>query len=41
MVALHAADALRVCDDLRTRLREDIGVAPSPRTQELRTQLLR
>jgi SARP family transcriptional regulator, regulator of embCAB operon len=36
----NAADALRVSDELRTRLREDLSVAPSPHTQELFRQLL-
>lgn len=37
----NAAESLRVYDELRTRLRDDLGVAPSPRTQELHKQLLR
>jgi len=37
----NTAEALRVYDDLRTRLRDDLGVAPSTQTQELHKQLLR
>ena len=36
----NRAEALRVCEQLRTRLREDLGVAPSPQTQELHLELL-
>jgi pentatricopeptide repeat protein len=36
----NAAEALRVYDELRTRLRDDLGVAPSPPTQELHRSLL-
>jgi SARP family transcriptional regulator, regulator of embCAB operon len=35
------AEALRTYDELRTRLRSDLGVAPSAQTQELHKQLLR
>jgi DNA-binding SARP family transcriptional activator len=35
------AEALRAYDELRTRLRSDLGVAPSAQTQELHKQLLR
>jgi pentatricopeptide repeat protein len=37
----NTAEALRVYDELRTRLRDDLGVAPSPRTQDLHRELLR
>jgi SARP family transcriptional regulator, regulator of embCAB operon len=37
----NRAEALRVYEQLRTRLRDDLGVAPSPQTQELHLQLLR
>jgi pentatricopeptide repeat protein len=37
----NAAEALRVYDELRIRLRDDLGVAPSPQTQELHRRLLR
>ena len=37
----NAAEALLVYDELRTRLHDDLGVTPSPRTQELHRQLLR
>jgi DNA-binding SARP family transcriptional activator len=37
----NSAEALGVYERLRTRLREDLGVAPSPQTQELHLQLLR
>jgi DNA-binding SARP family transcriptional activator len=37
----NSAEALVVYDQLRTRLREDLGVAPSTETQELHKQLLR
>ncbi|HEU0304415.1 MAG TPA: BTAD domain-containing putative transcriptional regulator [Gaiellaceae bacterium] len=36
----NVAESLRVYDDLRRRLRDDLGVAPSPPTQELHRQLL-
>lgn len=36
----NEAEALRVYDELRTRLRDDLGVAPSPPTQELYKLLL-
>lgn len=36
----NAAEALRVYDGLRTRLREDLGVAPSTQTQEAHRALL-
>jgi DNA-binding SARP family transcriptional activator len=35
------AEALRAYDELRTRLRNDLGVAPSAQTQELHKELLR
>lgn len=37
----NRAEALRVYEQLRTRLRDDLGVAPSPQTQEVHLQLLR
>jgi pentatricopeptide repeat protein len=37
----NAAEALLVYDQLRTRLHDDLGVAPSAQTQELHKQLLR
>ena len=37
----NVADALLVHDKLRLRLREDLGIAPSARVQELHAQLLR
>lgn len=37
----NVAEALRVYEELRMRLRDDLGVAPSPQTQQLHTQLLR
>ena len=37
----NTAEALRVYDDLRTRLRDNLGAAPSAETQELHKQLLR
>jgi SARP family transcriptional regulator, regulator of embCAB operon len=37
----NRAEALHVYEQLRTRLRDDLGVAPSPQTQELHLQLLR
>jgi len=37
----NAAEALRVYDELRTRLHADLGVAPSAQTQEVHKQLLR
>jgi DNA-binding SARP family transcriptional activator len=37
----NTAAALTVYDDLRTRLRADLGVAPSEQTQELHKRLLR
>ena len=37
----NTAEALRVYDDLRTRLREDLGATPSVETQDLHKQLLR
>jgi len=36
----NAAEAVRVHDELRRRLRDDLGVAPSPETQELHRRLL-
>lgn len=36
----NAAEAVRVYDELRRRLRDDLGVAPSPETQELHRHLL-
>ena len=45
MLALHregnAAEGLRVYEELRTRLRDDLGITPSSETQELHTRLLR
>ena len=37
----NAAEALLVYDQLRVRLHDELGVAPSPPTQELYKQLLR
>ena len=37
----NAAEALLVYDQLRTRLKDDLGVPPSTETQELHKQLLR
>ena len=37
----NAAEALRVYDDLRIRLRDNLGAAPSTQTQELQKRLLR
>lgn len=37
----NTAEALRVYDDLRTRLRDELGAAPSVETQDLHKQLLR
>ena len=34
------ADALRIYDQLRTLLREELGAAPSPATQKLHRALL-
>jgi DNA-binding SARP family transcriptional activator len=36
----NPAEGLRVYDQLRQRLRDDLGVAPSPRTQQLHRELL-
>ena len=36
----NPAEALRVYDQLRQRLHDDLGVAPSPRSQQLHRQLL-
>ena len=36
----NRAEALRVYDDLRVRLRDELGTAPSPATQELHRSLL-
>jgi SARP family transcriptional regulator, regulator of embCAB operon len=36
----NAADALEVYDALRVRLRDDLGTAPSPQTQDLHRSLL-
>jgi SARP family transcriptional regulator, regulator of embCAB operon len=36
----NAAEALRVYDGLRTLLRDELGIAPSPPTQELHRALL-
>lgn len=36
----NAAEALLVYDDLRRRLRDELGTAPSPQTQELHRRLL-
>jgi SARP family transcriptional regulator, regulator of embCAB operon len=37
----NAAEALRVYDELRIRLHDELGVTPSTQTQELHKQLLR
>jgi DNA-binding SARP family transcriptional activator len=37
----NTAEALRVYDALRCRLRDDLGVTPSPATQDLHRRLLR
>jgi len=37
----NKAEALRIYEKLRRRLREDLGVAPSAQSQELHRQLLR
>ena len=37
----NTAEALRVFDALRCRLRDDLGVTPSPATQDLHRRLLR
>ena len=37
----NTAEALLIYDQLRTRLQQDLGAAPSPQTQELHKQLLR
>jgi SARP family transcriptional regulator, regulator of embCAB operon len=37
----NTAEALRVFDSLRCRLRDDLGVTPSPATQDLHRRLLR
>ena len=36
----NRADALRVYDQLRTLLRDELGAAPSPATQDLHRTLL-
>jgi pentatricopeptide repeat protein len=36
----NSAEALRVYDELRTRLRDDLGIAPSADTLQLHTELL-
>ena len=36
----NVAEALLVYERLRTELREELGVSPSPRMQELHAQLL-
>jgi SARP family transcriptional regulator, regulator of embCAB operon len=36
----NTADALRVYDELRLRLRDELGVAPNAQTQELHRELL-
>jgi DNA-binding SARP family transcriptional activator len=36
----NAAEALRVYDELRKLLRDELGTAPSPPTQELHRELL-
>jgi DNA-binding SARP family transcriptional activator len=37
----NGAEALRVYEDLRTRLRDELGAAPAPELRELQAQLLR
>jgi DNA-binding SARP family transcriptional activator len=37
----NPAEALRVYEALRERLRDDLGIAPAPRLRELQAQLLR
>lgn len=37
----NPAEALRVYEDLRARLRDDLGIVPAPRLRELQAQLLR
>jgi DNA-binding SARP family transcriptional activator len=37
----NTAEALLIYDQLRTRLYEDLGTAPSTQTQELHKHLLR
>lgn len=37
----NMAEALRVYDELRTRLRAELGIAPSPQTQSVYRRLLR
>jgi DNA-binding SARP family transcriptional activator len=36
----NGAEALRLYDQLRTRLRDDLGIAPSEQTQQLHKHLL-
>ncbi|MDP8911900.1 MAG: DNA-binding protein [Actinomycetota bacterium] len=36
----NRAEALRIYDDLRRRLRDDLGAAPSPATQDMHRRLL-
>jgi len=36
----NSAEALKIYDALRRRLRDDLGVAPGPETQDLYRQLL-
>jgi len=37
----NGAEALRVYDELRTRLRDELGATPAPELRELQAQLLR
>jgi len=37
----NGAEALRVYEDLRTRLRDQLGAAPAPELRELQAELLR
>ena len=37
----NGAEALRVYEDLRTRLRDELGAAPAPELRELQAELLR
>jgi DNA-binding SARP family transcriptional activator len=37
----NGADALRVYDELRARLRDELGATPAPELRELQAQLLR
>ncbi len=37
----NVAEAIRIYESLRTRLREELGTAPSPQAQALHGRLLR